>query len=319
MNSSFYNNNNTINRLNPINSDNFNSDKPNSERTTIIVTGASRGIGKAIAIALSSPSANIVISCSKSSDELKETYDSITARGALCTAYVGDMGSFSDVQEMFDLTLSLYGKTDVLINNAGIASIGLFQDTTPDMWNNIISVNLNSVYNCCHFAVNDMLRRHCGRIINISSVWGLYGASCEVAYSASKGAVNSFTKALAKELAPSHIQVNAIACGAIDTSMNGHLSKEELDELACEIPAGTLGKPEGVARLVKLMLESDDYLTGQVIQYDGGWIWDLTFMTEVCLMKLPEKKILRLNILKSTTRNQKKHIFPEESVHIPIL
>lgn len=272
MNSTFYNNNNTINRLNQINSDNFNSDKPNSERTTIIVTGASRGIGKAIAIALASPSANIVISCSKSSDELKETYDAITARGALCTAYVGNMGSYSDVQEMFDLTLSLYGKTDVLINNAGIASIGLFQDTTPDMWNNIISVNLNSVYNCCHFAVNDMLRRHCGRIINISSVWGLYGASCEVAYSASKGAVNSFTKALAKELAPSHIQVNAIACGAIDTSMNGHLSKEELDELACEIPAGTLGKPEGVARLVKLMLESDDYLTGQVIQYDGGWI-----------------------------------------------
>lgn len=272
MNSSFYNNNNTINRLNLINSDNFNSDNPNSERTTIIVTGASRGIGKAIATALASPAANIVISCSKSSDELKETYDAITARGALCTAYVGDMGSFSDVHEMFDLTLSLYGKTDVLINNAGIASIGLFQDTTPDMWNNIISVNLNSVYNCCHFAVNDMLRRHCGRIINISSVWGLYGASCEVAYSASKGAVNSFTKALAKELAPSHIQVNAIACGAIDTSMNGHLSKEELDELACEIPAGTLGKPEGVARLVKLMLESDDYLTGQVIQYDGGWI-----------------------------------------------
>ena len=272
MNSSFYNNNNTINRLNLINSDNFNSDNPNSERTTIIVTGASRGIGKAIAIALASPAANIVISCSKSSDELKETYDTITARGALCTAYVGNMGSYSDVQEMFDLTLSLYGKTDVLINNAGIASIGLFQDTIPDMWNNIISVNLNSVYNCCHFAVNDMLRRHCGRIINISSVWGLYGASCEVAYSASKGAVNSFTKALAKELAPSHIQVNAIACGAIDTSMNGHLSKEELDELACEIPAGTLGKPEGVARLVKLMLESDDYLTGQVIQYDGGWI-----------------------------------------------
>ena len=132
MNSSFYNNNNTINRLNLINSDNF-----NSERTTIIVTGASRGIGKAIATALASPAANIVISCSKSSDELKETYDAVTARGALCTAYVGDMGSFSDVQEMFDLTLSLYGKTDVLINNAGIASIGLFQDTTPDMWNNI--------------------------------------------------------------------------------------------------------------------------------------------------------------------------------------
>ena len=272
MNSSFYNNNNTINRLNMINSDNFNSDKPNSERTTIIVTGASRGIGKAIAIALASPSANIVISCSKSSDELKETYDAITARGALCTAYVGDMGSFSDVQEMFDLTLSLYGKTDVLINNAGIASIGLFQDTTPDMWNNIISVNLNSVYNCCHFAVNDMLRRHCGRIINISSVWGLYGASCEVAYSASKGAVNSFTKALAKELAPSNIQVNAIACGVIDTEMNARLNEEERAALAEEIPSGRFSSPEEVAELVLLLCSSPSYMTGQIIGMDGGFI-----------------------------------------------
>lgn len=242
------------------------------DNTTIIITGASRGIGRAIAIALASPSTNLVISCSKNEAELQETYDAVVKKGAHCTAYVGDMGNYSNVLEMFDLALSHYGKTDILINNAGIASIGLFQDMTPDMWNNIMSVNLNSVYNCCHFAVNDMLRRHSGKIINISSVWGLYGASCEVAYSASKGAINSFTKALAKELAPSHIQVNAIACGAIDTSMNGHLSKEELDELACEIPAGTLGKPEGVARLVKLMLESDDYLTGQVIQYDGGWI-----------------------------------------------
>lgn len=143
---------------------------------------------------------------------------------------------------------------------------------TPDMWNNIMSVNLNSVYNCCHFAVQDMLRRHCGKIINISSVWGLYGASCEVAYSATKGAINSFTKALAKELAPSNIQVNAIACGAIDTEMNGHLSPEELQELAEEIPCGTLGSPYGVANLAKLILNSDNYLTGQIIQYDGGWI-----------------------------------------------
>ena len=172
------------------------------DNNTIIITGASRGIGRAIATALASPSTNLVISCSKSEAELQETYDAVVKKGAHCTAYVGDMGNYSNVLEMFDLALSHYGKTDILINNAGIASIGLFQDMTPDMWNNIMSVNLNSVYNCCHFAVNDMLRRHSGKIINISSVWGLYGASCEVAYSASKGAVNSFTKALAKELAP---------------------------------------------------------------------------------------------------------------------
>ena len=240
--------------------------------TVIVVTGASRGIGKAIALSLAAPDTALIINCSKSAGRLELVKEEIIKKGALCETFVGDVGNYSNVLEMFDLALSHYGKTDILINNAGIASIGLFQDMTPDMWNNIMSVNLNSVYNCCHFAVQDMLRRHCGKIINISSVWGLYGASCEVAYSATKGAINSFTKALAKELAPSNIQVNAIACGAIDTEMNGHLSPEELQELAEEIPCGTLGSPYGVANLAKLILNSDNYLTGQIIQYDGGWI-----------------------------------------------
>ena len=242
------------------------------DNTTIIITGASRGIGRAIAIALASPSTNLVISCSKSEAELQETYDAVVKKGAHCTAYVGDMGNYSNVLEMFDLALSHYGKTDILINNAGIASIGLFQDMTPDMWNTIMSVNLNSVYNCCHFAVNDMLRRHSGKIINISSVWGLYGASCEVAYSASKGAVNSFTKALAKELAPSNIQVNAIACGVIDTEMNARLNEEERAALAEEIPSGRFSSPEEVAELVLLLCSSPSYMTGQIIGMDGGFI-----------------------------------------------
>jgi 3-oxoacyl-[acyl-carrier protein] reductase len=117
-----------------------------------------------------------------------------------------------------------------------------------------------------------MLKRHSGKIINISSVWGLYGASCEVAYSATKGGINAFTKALAKELAPSNISVNAIACGAINTTMNGHLSDEEIEELSLEIPAGRFGEPEEVAILVRKIIESPNYLTGQVIQFDGGWI-----------------------------------------------
>lgn len=241
-------------------------------KKTIVITGASRGIGKAIAIELAGKDTNIVINCVNNVDKLNEVKSIIEEKGSVCETFIGDMGNYSDVQKMFDMCLQRFGQVDVLINNAGISVVGLFQDMGENEWHRICNTNLDSVFNCCHFAVKDMMKRHCGKIINISSVWGLYGASCEVAYSASKGAVNSFTKALAKELAPSHIQVNAIACGAIDTSMNGHLSKEELDELACEIPAGTLGKPEGVARLVKLMLESDDYLTGQVIQYDGGWI-----------------------------------------------
>ena len=241
-------------------------------KKTIVITGASRGIGKAIAIELAGKDTNIVINCVNNVDKLNEVKSIIEEKGSVCETFIGDMGNYSDVQKMFDMCLQRFGQVDVLINNAGISVVGLFQDMGENEWHRICNTNLDSVFNCCHFAVKDMMKRHCGKIINISSVWGLYGASCEVAYSASKGAINSFTKALAKELAPSHIQVNAIACGAIDTSMNGHLSKEELDELACEIPAGTLGKPEGVARLVKLMLESDDYLTGQVIQYDGGWI-----------------------------------------------
>lgn len=241
-------------------------------KKTIVITGASRGIGKAIAIELAGKDTNIVINCVNNVDKLNEVKSIIEEKGSVCETFIGDMGNYSDVQKMFDMCLQRFGQVDVLINNAGISVVGLFQDMGENEWHRICNTNIDSVFNCCHFAVKDMMKRHCGKIINISSVWGLYGASCEVAYSASKGAVNSFTKALAKELAPSHIQVNAIACGAIDTSMNGHLSKEELDELACEIPAGTLGKPEGVARLVKLMLESDDYLTGQVIQYDGGWI-----------------------------------------------
>ena len=184
-------------------------------RKQILVTGASRGIGKAIAIELAGKGTNIVINCVNNVDKLNEVRSIIEEKGSVCETFIGDMGNYSDVQKMFDMCLQRFGQVDVLINNAGIASIGLFQDMTPDMWNNIMSVNLNSVYNCCHFAVNDMLRRHSGKIINISSVWGLYGASCEVAYSASKGAVNSFTKALAKELKGWKPGPDAKNCGKV--------------------------------------------------------------------------------------------------------
>jgi len=241
-------------------------------KKTIVITGASRGIGKAIAIELAGKDTNIVINCVNNVDKLNEVKSIIEEKGSVCETFIGDMGNYSDVQKMFDMCLQRFSQVDVLINNAGISVVGLFQDMGENEWHRICNTNIDSVFNCCHFAVKDMMKRHCGKIINISSVWGLYGASCEVAYSATKGAINSFTKALAKELAPSNIQVNAIACGAIDTEMNGHLSPEELQELAEEIPCGTLGSPYGVANLAKLILNSDNYLTGQIIQYDGGWI-----------------------------------------------
>lgn len=238
----------------------------------IIITGASRGIGKAIAKELAGPDTNILISSFHNSALLEETKKELSSISNKVISFTGDMGNYMDVEKMFDLALKEFGSVDVLINNAGISIVGLFQDMSYEEWREILDTNLGSVYNCCHFAVNDMLKRHEGKIINISSVWGVYGASCEVAYSATKGAVNAFTKALSKELAPSNIQVNAIACGAIDTEMNGHLSKEELEELALEIPAGRLGKPSEVAKFVKQVINSPSYLTGQVIQFDGAWI-----------------------------------------------
>ncbi|MDO5402234.1 MAG: SDR family NAD(P)-dependent oxidoreductase [Eubacteriales bacterium] len=239
---------------------------------TIIITGASRGIGKAIALRLAKKDINIVINCAKNKEQLELVYNEIIARGASCQMYVGDMGIFENVKDMFDMTHDSFGPVDTLINNAGISIVGLFQDMKPEEWQLLLRTNLDSVYNCCHFAVNDMLHSHKGHIVNISSVWGVCGASCEVAYSASKGAVNAMTRALAKELAPSGISVNAIACGAIETSMNAHLSLEETQQLIEEIPAGRLGKPEDAAELVYSIINGSSYLTGQVIRLDGGWI-----------------------------------------------
>ncbi len=241
-------------------------------KKTIVITGASRGIGRAIAIELAGKDTNIVINCVNNVDKLNEVKAIIEAKGSECETFAGDMGSYGDVQKMFDICLQRFGQVDVLINNAGISVVGLFQDMSEDEWHKICNTNIDSVFNCCHFAVKDMMKRHCGTIINISSVWGLYGASCEVAYSATKGAVNAFTRALAKELAPSGIQVNAIACGAIDTEMNGHLSDDDKAELAEEIPAGRFGNPQEVAELVKSLSGMNSYLTGQVITLDGGWI-----------------------------------------------
>ena len=173
---------------------------------------------------------------------------------------------------MIQTASDTFGGIDVLINNAGIASIGLLTDMDIEDWNRILSTNLTSVFSTCRCAVPCMVHNKQGKIINISSVWGIVGASCEVAYSACKGGVNAFTRALAKELAPSNIQVNAIACGVIDTDMNACFSPEERRELEDEIPAGRYGTPEDVAELAFSLAAGHSYLTGQVITLDGGWI-----------------------------------------------
>ena len=180
-------------------------------------------------------------------------------------------GSFPLYLKLFSEIKETFGGVDIVINNAGIAHIGLLSDMTPEEWNNIINVNLSSAFFTSKLAIPYMLSKQAGKIINISSVWGNVGSSCEVAYSASKGGLNSFTKALAKELAPSNIQVNAIACGCIDTEMNQCFSEEERKELIEEIPAGRFGTPEEVAALVYTVANESGFLTGQIITLDGGW------------------------------------------------
>ena len=241
-------------------------------RKTVLVTGASRGIGKAIAVKYAKKGCNVAVNCIHSEERLAQTRREIESYQTECLAFLGDMGNPADCQALFKKIRKQFGGVDVLVNNAGISYIGLLQDMTSDDWDRIVRTNLTSVFNCCRLAIPYMVEKKCGKIINISSVWGVAGASCEVAYSATKGGINAFTKALAKELAPSGIQVNAIACGAIDTEMNHFLNQEELIDLIDEIPAGRLGKAEEVADLAYHLSYKDSYLTGQVIGLDGGWI-----------------------------------------------
>ena len=239
---------------------------------TVVVTGASRGIGRAVSIYYAQHGFNVCICCRKNSEMLEKVRQEILNYGVECIAYTGDIGNFQKCETFFKLIAQSYSKIDILVNNAGISHIGLLQDMSPDEWHNIVEANLTSVFNCCKLAIPIMLSRHAGKIVNISSVWGCVGASTEVAYSATKGGINSFTKALAKELAPSNIQVNAIACGIIDTDMNGFLNDDELQSVLDEVPAGRIGKPEDVAKLAFDITNTSDYLTGQVIKLDGGWI-----------------------------------------------
>lgn len=237
---------------------------------TALVTGSSRGIGKAIAFALAKAGCNIILNCAKSSDELVKTQNELKDMGYFSFSYLADVSDFEQCKEMFDKIYSLYSNIDILVNNAGISHVGLFTDTTPEDWKNILDTNINSVLNCTYFTVPKMISKKSGSIINISSIWGDRGASCEALYSASKGAVNSFTKAMAKELGPSKIRVNAISAGVIETRMLDFLSGEEKEVLSNEISLMRFGTPDEIAQ-VALMLadERSEFLTGQVITVDG--------------------------------------------------
>lgn len=235
---------------------------------TALITGASRGIGAAIARLFAENGYHLILTCDKSMEALEELAAQLrTDCSATCLTIQADMSREEDVTNLFTRIRQL----DVLVNNAGVSYVGLLSDMTSEEWRRVMGVNLDGCFYTARAAVPLMLQNHAGHIINISSVWGNVGASMEVAYSASKGGMNAFTKALAKELAPSGIQVNAIACGVIDTAMNACFSPEELEALRNEIPADRLGRPEEVARLALLLAQGPAYLTGQVITIDGGF------------------------------------------------
>lgn len=238
------------------------------EKKKVLITGASRGIGKAIAIEFAKKGYDIYVTCKNSFPELQRLCNELEANYNIkATAFLADAGNAESADKLFADIQDI----DVVVNNAGISYIGLLTDMSVKEWNSVIDTNFNSLFYVCRHAVPLMVSKKSGKIINISSVWGNVGASMEVAYSAAKGGMNAFTKALAKELAPSNIQVNAIACGVIDTQMNQYFSEEEKEALREEIPADRFGKPEEVAGLVLQLAEGNTYLTGQIIALDGGW------------------------------------------------
>ena len=231
-----------------------------------IVTGASRGIGRAIAKSLANKDYIVIANYNKSEKEaieLKNEFNNIDI-------FKADVSKRDEVKNLVEYTLNKYGKIDVLVNNAGIDNEKLFQDITDEDWQNVINTNLYSVFCVTQEVVNNMIYNKSGCIINISSIWGQIGASCECIYSASKAGIDGITKSLAKELGPSNIRVNSIAPGFIDTDMNKKYKTSEINDIKNETPLQKIGRPEDIAKCVNWLVE-DEFTTGQVISINGGW------------------------------------------------
>ena len=232
----------------------------------VLITGGSRGIGAAIAEKFAAQGDTVVINY-RTNDAAAQAVAQKT--GAL--AIKADVSDSADVTAMFDEIREKVGKVDVLVNNAGVEWEGLLTDMTEDEWDMLFDVNVKGAFLCSKAAIGDMLSKKCGRIINVSSMWGLAGASCEVAYSASKAALIGFTKALAKELAPSEITVNAVAPGCVDTDMMKHYTEDEMKDIISEIPLGRMADPREIADAVYFLSQSS-FITGEVLSVNGGQI-----------------------------------------------
>ena len=236
----------------------------------ILVTGASRGIGRAIAKDLALDGNMVIANYNHSKDKAEELQEELKRNNINMDIYQADVSKREEIESMVEYVINKYGRIDVLVNNAGIDLVKLFTDVTDEEWNYVINNNLYSVFCVSQQVVKHMINAKNGVIINISSIFGQIGASCESIYVVSKAGIDGLTKSLAKELSLSNIRVNSIAPGLIDTEMNNDLSEEDIKNVEAEIPLKRIGRTEEIAKTVKMLIECD-YITGQVISVNGGW------------------------------------------------
>ncbi len=242
-------------------------------RRIALVTGASRGIGRAVAMRIAEDGYHVIINYKENDVKADEVEKSIKGKGGSCERFKADVSDFDCVKNMFEYILGEYSRIDVLVNNAGIAKSAQIQDISPEWWGEIFATNVNGTFHCCKLAAPSMISAKSGCIINIASIWGVVGASCESDYSATKGAILAFSKALAKELGYSGIRVNVIAPGAVDTDMLSQLPPEAIDAAIAETPAGRIAKPHEIGELAAFLIsDKAEFINGQVISPNGGFV-----------------------------------------------
>lgn len=244
--------------------------KEKIENKSVIVTGGSRGIGAEIVKTLAKKGYRVILNYNKSEEKAKIIQKELQEQGKTVEIFKADVSKRIEVKKLIKFALEKFKDIDVLINNAGISQTKLFTDITDEDWNNMIQKNLNSAFYCTQEILPNMIKNKNGCIINISSIWGVVGGSCEVHYSVSKAGLDGMTKALAKEVGPSNIRVNSIAPGIIDTDMNKEYSIKDIEDITAEIPLEKIGSPSNIAKCIEWLIE-DEYTTGQVISINGGW------------------------------------------------